>query len=187
MIRILHVLGGLERGGAESMVMNLYRAIDRTQVQFDFIIHSEKHQAYYDEVVALGGKIYSFPAFNGKNIFIIRKKWKKFFEVHPEYKILHSHVRSYASIYLPIAHKAKVKTIIHSHNTSEGCGIASIAKRMLQYPLRFQADFFFACSLKAGVWLFGNKIVQSDKFYLLQNAVNTGKYAFSEKKKNHNP
>ncbi|MBQ3778372.1 MAG: hypothetical protein II835_09925, partial [Fibrobacter sp.] len=73
MIRILHVLGGLERGGAESMVMNLYRAIDRTQVQFDFIIHTEKHQAYYDEIIGLGGKIYSFPAFRGSNVFTLRK------------------------------------------------------------------------------------------------------------------
>ena len=52
MIRVLHVLGGLERGGAESMVMNLYRAIDRTLVQFDFIIHTDKHQAYYDEIIS---------------------------------------------------------------------------------------------------------------------------------------
>lgn len=179
MIRILHVLGGLDRGGAETMVMNLYRAIDRTQVQFDFIIHTDKHQAYYDEILALGGKIYSFPVFNGKNFFAIRKLWKNFFKVHPEYRILHSHVRSYASLYLPIAKKAGLKTIIHSHSTSNGKGFASIVKWIMQYPLRFQADHFFGCSKEAGEWLFGKKVVNSDKYHILQNAIDTKLYKFN--------
>ena len=181
MIRILHVLGGLDRGGAESMVMNLYRAIDRTQIQFDFIIHTEKHQAYYDEIIRMGGKIYSFPAFNGTNFFALRKTWFEFFKTHPEYKILHSHVRSYASLYLPIAHKAGLKTIIHSHSTSNGKGFASVVKRIMQFPLRFQADYFFACSKGAGSWLFGKKIVDSKKFHILQNAIDIEKYQFNPK------
>lgn len=179
MIRILHVLGGLGRGGAESMVMNLYRAIDRTQVQFDFIIHTEEHQAYYDEIIALGGRIYSFPAFNGKNFFAMRKLWKNFFKDHPEYKILHSHVRSYASLYLPIAKKAGLKTIIHSHSTSNGKGIASAVKLIMQYPLRWQADHFFGCSKEAGEWLFGKKVVESEKYHILQNAIDTEQYRFN--------
>lgn len=179
MIRILHVLGGLERGGAETMVMNLYRAIDRTQVQFDFIIHTTKHQAYYDEIIALGGKIYSFPAFKGLNYFKMKKLWKQFFREHPEYKILHSHVRSYASLYLPIAKKAGLKTIIHSHSTSNGKGLSSVVKRIMQYPLRWQADYFFGCSKEAGAWLFGNKVVNSPKYHILQNAIDTELYKFN--------
>lgn len=46
MIRILHVLGGLDRGGAETMVINLHRAIDKDKIQFDYIIHTTEHQAY---------------------------------------------------------------------------------------------------------------------------------------------
>ena len=179
MIRILHVLGGLERGGAETMVMNLYRAIDRTQVQFDFIIHTTKRQAYYDEIIALGGKIYSFPAFDGLNYFKMKKLWKLFFKEHPEYRILHSHVRSYASLYLPIAKKAGLKTIIHSHSTSNGTGIGSVVKRVMQYPLRWQADYFFGCSKEAGAWLFGNKVVNSSKYHILQNAIDTEQYKFN--------
>lgn len=179
MIRVLHVLGGLARGGAETMVMNLYRAIDRTQVQFDFIIHTEEHQAYYDEIISLGGRIYSFPAFNGKNYFKMKSLWKNFFKNHPEYRILHSHVRSYASLYLPIAKKAGLKTIIHSHSTSNGKGIASIVKWIMQYPLRFEADHFFGCSKEAGEWLFGKKIVNSDKYHILQNAIDTELYRFN--------
>jgi glycosyltransferase involved in cell wall biosynthesis len=179
-IRILHVLGGLERGGAETMVMNLYRAIDRTQIQFDFIIHTEEHQAYYSEICDLGGKIYSFPKYNGKNYFAVKKNWNSFFVNHPEYKILHSHIRSYASLYIPVAKKHGVKTIIHSHSTSNGKGFLSIVKRFMQYPLRNQADFFMGCSKEAGEWLFGKKVVKSDRYFMLQNAIDVEAYRFND-------
>lgn len=179
MIRVLHVLGGLERGGAETMVLNIYRAIDRRIVQFDFIIHTTEHQAYYDEIINLGGKIYSFPAFNGKNTFQLRHLWNTFFIEHPEYKILHSHVRSYASLYLPIAKKYGVKTIIHSHSTSNGKGVTSIVKRVLQYPLRYQADYLMACSNEAGRWLFGEKACKRSNYYFIPNAIDVEQYQFT--------
>jgi glycosyltransferase involved in cell wall biosynthesis len=181
MIRVLHVLGGLDRGGAETMVMNLYRAIDKTQIQFDFIVHNEKKQAYTDEILSLGGRIFHFPAFNGFNYFKMKKLWTQFFINHPEYKILHSHIRSYASLYLPIAKKAGLKTIIHSHSTSNGKGLSSVVKRIMQYPLRWQADYFFGCSKEAGTWLFGSKVVSSLKFHILQNAIDTELYKFNPK------
>jgi glycosyltransferase involved in cell wall biosynthesis len=183
MIRVLQVLGGLNLGGAETMVMNLYRAIDRTQVQFDFIIHLQGKQAYEDEVLELGGRIYRFPAFNGKNLCEIKELWNHFFVRYPEYKILHSHVRSYASVYLPIAKKHGLTTIIHSHSTSNGSGISSIAKKIMQYPLRYQADYFFGCSKEAGEWLFGDTVVNSDKFTILKNAIDIKKYTYSNKER----
>lgn len=180
MIRVLHVLGGLERGGAETMVMNLYRNIDREKIQFDFIIHTNEKQAYYQEILDMGGRIYHFPAFNGKNMFYLKRKWMRFFVKHTEYKILHSHVRSYASLYIPIAKKYGLKTIIHSHSTSNGKGIASIIKKILQFPLRYQADYLIACSNGAGQWLYGTRACKNNNFMFIPNAINTEKYFFSE-------
>ena len=57
-IRVLNLFTIMDRGGAETMVMNYYRHIDRTKVQFDFLVHREKRGAYDDEIEALGGKIY---------------------------------------------------------------------------------------------------------------------------------
>lgn len=34
--RVLHVTGGMNRGGAEAMIMNIYRGIDKEYMQFDF-------------------------------------------------------------------------------------------------------------------------------------------------------
>lgn len=181
MIRILHILGGLNRGGAESMVMNLYRNMNRDQIQFDFIVHTYLTQDYTDEVLALGGKIYHFPKFKVYNRGEMKRKWVAFFKEHPEYKILHSHVRSYASLYLPIAKKHGVKTIIHSHSTSNGRGVSSVVKRIMQRSLKAKADYLFACSEESGKWLFGKKAIVQDNYRMIPNAVDTSKFEFNAK------
>ena len=99
------MIGSLEMGGSQNMVMSLYRAIDRSKAQFDFVIDSDKADVFSDEIQSLGGRVYRFPKFDGKNYRQIRTVWNDFFVNHPEYRILHSHVRSYASLYLPIAKK----------------------------------------------------------------------------------
>ena len=57
-IRILMLFTIMNRGGAETMVMNYYRHIDRNRVQFDFMVHRQERGAYDDEIEAMGGKIY---------------------------------------------------------------------------------------------------------------------------------
>ena len=57
-IRVLNLFTIMDRGGAETMVMNYYRHIDRTKVQFDFLVHREQPGVYEDEIKALGGRIY---------------------------------------------------------------------------------------------------------------------------------
>lgn len=183
-IRVLHMIGSLNMGGSQTMIMNLYRNIDRNKIQFDFILDHPDQLYFADEVKHLGGKIYFMPTFTGKNIVAVIKAWNSFFKKHKEYGILHSHVRSYASLYLPIAKKYGLKTIIHSHNTSSGSGFVSIVKKALQYPLRYQADYYFACSLLAGKWLFGEKVVKKSNFIVLNNAIDSDSFSFSESKRN---
>ena len=183
-IRILHMIGSLGIGGSQAMVMNIYRNIEREKIQFDFIVDSSNEQYFADEIKQLGGKIYSMPKFKGTNLLEIKKKWNRFFIEHPEYKILHSHVRSYASIYLPIAKKHGVKTIIHSHSTSNGSGMSALVKAVLQYPLRYQADYFFGCSKESGEWLFGSKVVNSNSFYVVKNGIDVDRFLFNRIERN---
>ena len=180
-MRIIHMIGSLDIGGSQTMIMNIYRTIDRNRIQFDFIVDHSDQLYFKEEIEKLGGKVFVMPRFTGKNIFQVQKAWNCFFDAHPEYHVLHSHVRSYASIYFPIAKKHGIKTIAHSHSTSNGSGIKSIVKIILQYPLRYEADYFFGCSLKAGEWLFGKRIVQSDRYFTIKNAIDTQKYFFDRK------
>lgn len=179
-IRILHMIGSLEMGGSQMMVLNIYKAIDRARIQFDFMIDHSDATMLVQEVEALGAKVYTMPQFRGYNVCEVRKAWDAFFDTHKEYKILHSHVRSYASIYLPIAKKHGVKTIIHSHSTSNGRGLTSIVKKILQYPLRYQADYLFACSVEAGEWLYGKKAIRKENFIVIYNGIDCERFKYNK-------
>ncbi|MDW5298974.1 MAG: glycosyltransferase [Sedimentibacter sp.] len=172
-IRVLHVLGNLNRGGAESYLMNIYRKIDRSKVQFDFIIHTNEKCDFSDEIVELGGKIYSVPRFSVKSSIRYIKEWSKFFRNNSEYKIIHSHIRSTAAIILLIAKKYGLVTISHSHSISSGSGFVSVIKNGLQYFIRYIADYRIACSQNAGKWLFGNK-----PFNIMKNAIDVNNFYY---------
>lgn len=182
-IRILHMIGSMNIGGSQIMMLNLYRAINRDVIQFDFILDHPEERALADQFEALGARIFAMPSFRLSNIADVKYAWDEFFKNHSEYKILHSHVRSYASIYIPIAKKYGLTTIIHSHSTSNGTGAKALLKAVLQYPLRYQADYFFGCSEEAGRWLFGKKVIQRENYKTIQNCVDIEHFTFSPEKR----
>ena len=179
-IRVLQMTASLYHGGSQNMIVNLYKAIDRNKVQFDFIIDHPDMLDLKLVVEELGAKVYVMPTFKGTNLSEVKKAWNNFFNEHSEYKIIHSHSRSYAPIYLKIAKEHGLKTIIHSHNTSNGSGIKSKIKDVLQKQVRNVADYFIGCSKDAGIWLFGNEIVNSNRFFILNNAIDTDKFIFNK-------
>lgn len=174
-IRVLQVLGCLDRGGAENMIMSVYRNIDREKIQFDFILHLNRKSDFDDEAKSLGARIFYAPQYNGKNHFEYKKWWNDFFKEHPEYKILHSHVRSTAVIYTKIAKKYGVKTIVHSHNSSNiGGGIKAMVKDLYQRNITKYADKCLVCSEKAGEWLF-----KGHEYTLYKNTIDAKKFTYN--------
>lgn len=182
-IRILRVVGKMDRGGLETIIMNSYRVIDKTKIQFDFVVHTNEKCDYDDEIQSLGGKIYRVPKYNGKNHLKYRRAWNDFFKNHKEYKIVHGHIRSTASIYLAIANKYGLTTIAHSHNISSGKNITAFVKNVFQKKIRKIADYLFACSIPAGKWLFGKNVVNKSYFKVVPNGIDVKKYAFSSTKR----
>lgn len=183
-IRIVHNIASLHLGGSQAFVMNMYRNIDRSKVQFDFVVTPETKEGFYDEITNLGGKIFSCPRYKGTNHIQYNKWWDDFFNEHPEYKVIHGHVRSTASIYLKIAKRHGLVTIAHSHSTSNGNGISAIVKRIMQLPIRKQADYLFACSDKAGKWLYGEKAITQQNYYMIPNGVDLKRFRFDVNKRN---
>lgn len=184
MIRILQIMSTLDCGGAENMIMQLYRNIDRRKIQFDFIVHKRGKCFFEDEVEKLGGHVYRLPRYNLLNHFLYKHKLKIFFKEHTEYKIAHLHIRSIASIIIGVAKKINIITISHSHSTSNGKGIKSIVKKIFQRNIRKKADFLLACSKESAEWLFGNKITKSNNCIILNNAIDTEKYIYDTKIRN---
>jgi len=180
LITVLQVIGIMNRGGAETMIMNLYRNIDRTKVQFDFVVHTNENGVFDDEIKSYGGNIYHCPKYNGKNHFEYKKWWNKFFLEHSKkYSIVHGHIGSTTSIYLSVAKKYGLFTIAHSHNTDGNLNLKNFLYKLMSISTRYIADYFFACSLAAGKDRYGKNIVNNlDKFHILNNAIDTERFMF---------
>ena len=172
-IRILHVVTYMGRGGLETMLMNYYRAIDRTKVQFDFLTHRDFRADYDDEIEALGGKIYRLPNLNPFSRSYLGAL-DRFFREHPEYHIVHSHLDCMSAIPLKAAKKHGVPVRIgHAHNSNQPRDAKYLLKLFYKRMIAGQATQLFACSDEAGRWMFGNA-----DFRVLNNAIDAGKYAF---------
>ncbi len=173
-IRVLCVLGCLNRGGAETMCMNLYRHIDREKIQFDFVKHVSETGDYEEEIILLGGRIYEAPRYRGFNHLAYVKWWEDHFRKHKEHQIIHGHYFTISSVYFSVAKKWGRITVAHSHNTQVAC--KSLKKIMLDYLVSKVDDLSderFACSQEAGEWIFKNH-----DFRVLHNAIDSDKYTF---------
>lgn len=177
--RVLQVTYAMNRGGAETLVMNVLRHIDRSKVIFDFLENdqTEGDKQYDQEIRNLGGRIYRAPKYITNPIRYARF-CDEFFEEHHEYHIVHGHfMKAAAPVYLESAKKHGRFTIAHSHNTKDGNKLKDAALRVLRYPVRNIADEFFACSEDAGKYAFGKKIVESDHFKVIKNGIDVNKFS----------
>ncbi|MGP5435775.1 glycosyltransferase [Psychrobacter alimentarius] len=165
--KVLHIVGKMDRAGAETMLMNLYRHIDRTQIQFDFVTFTNETGDYDAEIIELGGRIIPIMATNPIERML---KLQRFLKQNPEYKIVHAHMLLSNAFHLSAAKGAGIKhRISHSHNTSNGK--SSFAKKIYQqWALRNNrriATYKIACGESAAKYLFGT----TENVLLLPNAV----------------
>ena len=178
-IRILHVVHGMDCGGAENMIMNIYRKIDRSKIQFDFMVHTEKKCFFDDEITSLGGIIYRVPYYYVRNGKEYKRSVQEIFEKNCSIKAVHGHLGSCAHIYLKIANKYGCFTIAHSHNTNPtDISIKNTLYYLFNIKTRRIAKYFIGCSLKAGQDRFGKRITQGNNFTVLNNAIDTEKFIF---------
>lgn len=186
MIRILHVVTKMDAGGIETLLMNFYREIDKSKVQFDFLLHRTEKGFYDDEINRLGGKLYYVPS-----ISILKHKrylnaLDVFFSKHSEYRIVHSHINAFSMFVLRAAknHCIPIR-IAHSH-------IANPSFSFIKTPVRCYCiakikeycTHMFACSEMAGTWLFGKNVLTKSKFKIINNAIDSEKFIFNPSLRN---
>ncbi len=177
-IRVLHVLGSTNLGGAESRIMDLYRHIDREKIQFDFLVHSTKEGFFESEIKRMGGNIYYLPSFRVYNYFKYKKACREFFREHKEFNVVQGHMTSTASIYLPQAKKAGIPTTIaHARSAGVDAGIKGFITKLLRKNLYRKCDYMFACSDLAARAVFGDKRFEEGKTVFIPNAVDTKEFA----------
>ena len=179
-IRVLHVVTHMNRGGLESMIMNYYRNMDRSKVQFDFLTHrpEEEKKDYDEEIFSLGGKIFHIHKLNPFS-YAYQKELDSFFKAHPEYQIVHVHQDCLSGVILKIAKRNGINVrIAHCHSSSQDKGIKYFIKGYYKKNIKQYATKMFACGNEAGKWMF-----ESDDFEVLPNAIDSDKYKFNASKR----
>ena len=172
-IRVLQVVTKMHRAGLETMIMNYYRAMDRSKVQFDFLLHRNAVGDYDQEIRSLGGLIHYVPRANPLSSTYLAGL-DGFFSDHPEYRVVHSHIDCMSSLPLRAARKHGVPVrIAHSHSSSIALDHRFPLKQLCKHRIRREATHRFACAEQAGRWLFG-----ADDFQIVRNAIDVAPFSY---------
>ena len=185
MVRVLQVIGNMDRGGMESMLMNYYRSMDRKKIQFDFLISNKGKCAYESEIRHLGGRIYKVTP--RRNSFLKnRSEMVEFFKKH-QYDVIEIHQGVAYLLPLRLAKRYAVRNIIiHNHGVHRKFkkGLLDIFRRRYVIPyIEKNATLFFACSKSVLKDLFSDNIIQEKKYRIVNNAINVENFVYDEEKR----
>lgn len=190
-MRVAQILGKMNGGGVEQVVMNYYRAIDREQVQFDFYLFKGSKYVPVEEIKALGGRLFVLPTFRHpvKYVRTLRRLLTE-----NQYSIMHCHLSTLSFLPLLAGKHAGVPVrILHNHSTSGGARewLRNLAKFLLKPLAKLYATDRFACSAHAAEWMYGHVPVcemedtraPKKAAIVMRNAIDTELFRFSEKKR----
>lgn len=175
MIRVLQVVGKMHYGGMETLIMNIYRNIDREKVQFDFLVHYKEKGEYDNEIIELGGRIITMPSPIPSNFFLLIKTYKAFFKRNHNYTCVHVHLHNIAFLLFPQAKVYGIRCVLHIHRSRiehniKGC-LGFIATR-LAVP---KADNIFACSKDAARYF----IIDIKNCEIIKNGIFAEKFYYN--------
>ena len=172
-IRVLQVVPAMNAGGMETFIMNVYRAIDRDKVQFDFLYHYDMPCFYDEEILRLGGRITKLTVRQDNRLFHYLGQLKAFFRAHPEYKVIHGHYSGFGMFYNPVARRCGINVRAgHSHNTNYENNLVGRLDRLMSWFFVFGLTDRFACGMQAGRALYRGR-----PFTFLPNGVDAARFA----------
>lgn len=172
--RIAHVLPKMDVGGAETLLMNIYRNIDRNKYQFDFIVHSETEGYYDKEIKRLGGRVIKIDAPEKVGVKEYGIQLAQVLKEYGKYQAVHSHAHFFNGYILMIARKAGVKKrVSHSHNSNDNGIVKDLKRSIYRFAMRtlilLNATDLLSCSDNASKELYGSNI---SKVNFIPNCIN---------------
>lgn len=184
--KILHIVGTMNRGGTETMLMNIYRNIDKEKIQFDFVSFS-KEEAHYDkEIISLGGKIIKISPPRILNYKKAIDDIKKVIEEYGPYDVVHAHTLFNSGFAIKASKELNVKIrITHAHTTldNEATIIRKIYAKYMRKIINKNSTHLLACSNEAGRYLFGEKSLYNKNYTFFQNLIDYNKILNVDKNK----
>lgn len=173
--RVLQVLTIMNQGGAETMVMNYYRAIDKSRVQFDFLVHRKERGVYDDEIESLGGRIFRAIPIRPWSYLQYFNWLDSFFGVHNEFVAVHSHIQENSGFVFKYAQKYGIyNCIAHSHIADLGFDYKYVFREFGKRYVQKYATRKLSCGEDAGLFLYGHR-----SFTNFNNAIDTEAFRFS--------
>lgn len=176
MIRIAIIAGVLHSGGKRNLIMEYYRHIDRSRIQFDFICDSDSNGIPKEEIESLGGRVYIVPPYK-KIVAHLRETYKILKENH--YQVMHAWDNTLNIFPMLVGKMADVEIRI-SESISKGD--KNEKKTLIKYALRpFShcfATHFMANSIDCGIWQFGKNTYDKGKVSIYKTVINTHTNAF---------
>jgi len=182
-IRVLHVFGSLDVGGAENRTMDVYRRIDRSKIQFDFVVHIQEEGHYDEEVKRLGSLVFSFPKYKVYKSKEYKKYWNTFLVKHPEYEIIHIHTTSIAKSILSVAANKVPILITHSRNSMQTGFLKNMYIKFSKKSIQSKSTHMLAVSEKAARYIYGDKLVNQQNVQIVKNGINASEFKYSESKR----
>lgn len=185
MIRILHSVSNMDRAGIETMLMNYYRYMDKSKVQFDFLCNKKKPGAYDDEIKSMGGRIYHTPGLNPAKYPVYLKYMRELFQEHPEYKIVEAHNGALGVYALHAAKVSKIPVrIFHAHGASITKDWKLPIKLVCKACLPTNMTHHFSCGVEAAKCYFGQKVVDENDYVLIPNAIDVERFIYNPEIRN---
>lgn len=178
-LRVAQIMGKMNRGGVEAVVMNYYRAMDKTKVQFDFFVDSDSEFPQREELEQAGAGVFMLPPYS--RMWAWQKQLTEQLR-RGRYSIVHAHINTMNVFPMLCAWRAGVPVrICHNHSTAHpGEGKKTVLKYLLRPFNRLFATHWFACGRKAAEWMYGRQAVEHNRVVVLPNAIDTTRFAFDE-------
>lgn len=180
-IRVLQIIGDVCGGGVETVIRNYYRHIDKSKVQFDFVVHKGALEAYMEEIERLGGRVYKVTPYQ-KNIFKFTYEIYRIIKLG-NYQVIHSNMNVLSVFPLFGAWLAGAKIrILHNHTTDTSVEkLRTFLKHILKPFAKLFANQYWACSKSAAEWMYGNS--STNNVQIINNAIEIEKFVFNIEKR----
>lgn len=171
MIRVAIIGGKIDSGGKKNLIMEYYRHIDRTKIQFDFICDSDSQAIPYEEIQSLGGRVYEITPY--QNIFKNMADMKKLFKEN-KYPIVHAYNSTMNVFPMYVAKRCRIPVrISESLSMAHDGDWKTILKKILRPMSKWFANYYMACGTDCGRWQFGDKFFEAGNVDVFKTAINT--------------
>ena len=179
---VLQIVTIMDRAGIENRLMDIYRVINKSKVQFHFFTLRMEKGYFDDEILKLGGKVFYNNGLSLKNINKYPQLIALFLKQHPEYKIVHCHLNQWCGIILKGAKMAGVPVrIAHSRAAANKINFKNILRNIVKLNINKNATDRFAVSDKAAIWLFGKRQYNKGNVTVWKNAIDANKFRYNKK------